>query len=193
MSAFTPLQKSWPEYWRLRLIRELDLRNFSPQTTKSYSGSLSSFLIHSPGNPKQRSVKHIESYLLYLRKERGLSSSTVNLHRNGLSFFYNHALKIPGIVTGIPRLKEGQKLPQVIDSTKIQSLLDGTSNLKHRLMLSLDYGCGFRLSELVHLRLDNIQHNRGILLIKKGKGSKDRIVTLPTSLIGMLEEYIRVY
>ncbi len=193
MTALNTHPAHWTKYWCNRLHRELDLRNYSPQTAKNYSGALSSFFLEFPGDPRNRRQVEIESYLLRLRKNRNLSASSTNLHRDGLSFFFRHVLHNPAQVEKIPRLKEDQKLPQVLDPARIESLLDGTGNLKHRLMLSLAYGCGLRLAELVHLAITDIQPTRGIILIRKGKGSKDRIVTLPSSLESMIQEYTKTY
>jgi site-specific recombinase XerD len=187
------LSRSWALHWQDRLHRELALRNYSPQTAKNYSQALSALLTALPGNPRNRKRSEIEAHLLRLRQTKGLSASSINLHRDGLSFFYRHVLHSPEPVEKIPRLKEDQRLPRVLDPSAIHILLDGTNNLKHRLMLSMAYGCGLRLNELAHLALVDIQWERGIIMVRKGKGSKDRIVTLPLSLQGTIQEYVRTY
>jgi integrase/recombinase XerD len=180
----------WSSYWRSQLNRELDLRNYSLQTARNYSSCLAEFLKQSPGDPRRRGRKDIEAYLLYLRRERRLSAATINLHRDGLSFFYCQVLGLSGVVTGIPRLKEDQKLPRVLSPEAVSEILDRTSNPKHQLILSLAYGCGLRLSELAALALTDLDFDRGIIHVKKGKGAKDRIVTLPATLPSRLREYL---
>ncbi|HKP96010.1 MAG TPA: tyrosine-type recombinase/integrase, partial [Fibrobacteria bacterium] len=175
------------------MIKELQLRNYSPQTARNYISVLSSFLAQAPGDPRRKNRLDIESYLLMLRRKRNLCAATVNLHRDGLSFFFNQVIHRSGAVEKIPRLKEDHKLPKVLDSSEIEALLDGTGNLKHRLALALAYGCGLRLNELAHLKLSDVQNARGIILIRKGKGSKDRIVTLPSSLEPMIGLYAQTY
>lgn len=189
----SPLFSYWTHIWLGRLQQELDLRNYSPRTARNYKSSLRTFLSRLPGDPRKRTRVDIESFLLGLRRDQSLSASTVNLHRDALAFFFKDVLQNPQVVENVPRLKEDQKLPKVLNPARIRSLLDGTLNLKHRLMLALAYGCGFRLSELVHLTLEDLEFDRGIIHVKKGKGSKDRIVTYPASLAGTIREYLRTY
>ena len=166
------------------------MRNYSPQTARNYSTCLIGFLEQTPGDPRKRGRKDIEAYLLRLHGERKLSASTINLHRDGLSFFYSQVLGLSDVPADIPRLKEDQKLPKVLSPEAVTEILDRTSNPKHQLILSLAYGCGFRLSELAALEITDLDFDRGIILVKKGKGSKDRIVTLPASLPFRIREYL---
>ena len=183
----------WTPYWLSRLQRELDLRNYSPQTARNYSSCLAGFLNHLPGDPRKRGRNEIEAYLLRLRRERGLSASTINLHRDSLSFFFSHVLGLATVLSSIPRLKEDQKLPQVLAPMAIGEILERMTNPKHHLILSLAYGCGLRLSELATLSRSDLDFDRGIIHVKKGKGSKDRIVTLPATLHSTLREYIKTF
>jgi site-specific recombinase XerD len=171
----------------------MHLRNYSPETARNYDIALNTFLSRYPGDPKQRNRTDIENHLLMLRESNGLAASSVNLHRDGLAFFFGKVLNLPEVVGPLPRLKEDQKLPAVLAPQTVEKLLDATGNLKHRLMLSLAYGCGLRLSELAHLTVADLSFQRGILTVRKGKGSKDRIVALPTSLLTTLDEYLRCY
>lgn len=183
----------WTDIWLGRLQKELDLRNYSPATARNYRSYLRIFLSRQPGDPRKRNRADVESFILGLRREKKLSASTLNLYYDALAFFFREVLKLPDVIRDIPRLKEDQKIPKVIDAHRIGRLLDATLNPKHRLMLALAYGCGLRLSELVHLTLADLESKPGILVVRKGKGSKDRLVGFPASLEGALKEYLGIY
>lgn len=160
----------WNQFWLDKLRQEVLARNYSKETLKNYLLSLRVFLAFQPGHPKQRSPGDIRKFLDKLRNEDGFSASTVNLYRDGLAFFYQAVAKKPSFLEGIPRLKENQILPDVLDAAKIESLIDKLSNPKHRMALSLAYGCGFRVGELAALKLDAIDFSRKVILVRKGEG-----------------------
>ncbi len=144
-------------------------------------------------NPRYIQQAEIETFILKLRNDKRLAPTTVNLYRDAIQFFYSHVLKISDLLKEIPRLREDHKLPTVLAPGEVSRLLDGTRNLKHRLMLSFAYGGGLRLSELAHLKTTDIDFARGIIVIRHGKGAKDRIVPLPESLDPALREYLKAY
>lgn len=184
-----PVQ-DWPAFWKRKLKHALDLRNYSPETWKNYGRALTDFLSNHSGHPGRWKQRDIEAHLLDLKEKRGLSASTVNLHRDGLAFFYTHVLGSKEPVENIPRLKEDQKLPSVLNASQVEALLSASSNPKHRLALSLAYGCGLRLAELTNLEIADIDFTRQVILVRKGKGSKDRVVMLPSQLDSGIHEYL---
>ena len=175
-----------------KLRRELSQRNYSPHTLKNYAASLKAFLSTLPGPPCLWRSATIRNFLDIQRK-KGLNPATVNLHFDGLAFFCNHVAKVPNCLEGIPRLKESKPLPRVLDAGKVAAMINGIANPKHRLAISLSYGCGFRVAELAALRLSEIDFDRKVILIKNGKGMKDRMVMLPESLIEPIHDYLACY
>jgi integrase/recombinase XerD len=183
----------WNDHWSERLRRELALRHYSDQTIRNYQYVLATFLEYAPGDPRKRTYETVRAYLRHLDTRAGLSPSTRNLHRDALTFFYRHVLRLPGPVEDLPRAKEAQKLPDVFSPREIRLLLDAAENPKHRLMLAFAYGCGLRGSELARLRLGDIDVERKQVKVVEGKGRKDRIVFLSEVLEKELRPYLQIY
>lgn len=179
----------WNRYWLDRLTRELAQRNFAASTRDNYTSALKAFLTAHPGSPSRLGPDAIGRYLLECKEDRSLGASTVNLILAALVFFYQHVLKAPHCIAGIPRLKEDKKLPSVLGVTKVKDLLESLANEKHRMMLSLAYGCGLRVSEVVRMKWADLDFERSVLYVRLGKGHKDRVVMLPTSLVEDLNGY----
>jgi site-specific recombinase XerD len=183
----------WNTYWLDRVHQEIRSRNYSRETEKNYVLAVRTYLEWRPGNPKDSSVQELRAFLRHLQEERGLGASTVNLYRDGLAFFFQHILKKHFLIRPIPRLKEKQVLPDVLNTQSISKLLDALDNPKHRLALSLAYGCGFRVSELTALKIQDIDFSRKTVFIRQGKGQKDRVVMLPDSLAPAVRSYLETY
>lgn len=182
----------WIEYWSSKLETALSARNYSKETFKNYDLALRSFMERYPGSPRFWRKNSIMDFLQALRSE-GRGPSTVNLYRDGLAFFCNWVIDAPECLHGIPRLKEDQALPQILDSNRIATVLRGIRNPKHKLALSLIYACGLRVSESAALEVKNLDFDRGVIQIKNGKGGKDRVVMIPESLEAPIREYLACY
>ena len=126
-------------------------------------------------------------------KDRGLSGSTMNLYRNGLAFFCRNVGRIPQCVESLPKVRQAQKLPEILSQEKIQTLLSSHRSPKHRLALGLAYRCGLRVGELAHLKLCDLDFARRTLTVRLGKGGKDRMIMLPQSLETSLREYLHTF
>jgi site-specific recombinase XerD len=183
----------WSDHWAERLRRELALRNYSDATCRSYVQAVTAFLDASPGNPRKKTRDTLCAYLLHLDAKAGLSASTRNLHRFALAFFYRHVLHVDGPVCGLPHIKGTQKLPDVFNPQQVLQLLDSLNNPKQRLMLAFAYGCGLRVSEIVKLKIADIDIARRLVLILEGKGRKSRQVFLPDVLAIDLETYLNTF
>ncbi|PIR63093.1 MAG: integrase [Candidatus Pacebacteria bacterium CG10_big_fil_rev_8_21_14_0_10_40_26] len=170
------------------LIDEMKLRNFSEKTVKAYLYYNNIFLKFIDKNPKEVSGKDIKLYLLYLIK-RNKSSSTINLAHNALAFYYGKVLRKN--MKEVPFQKREQKEREVPTQDEIIKLLEVTKNLKHRLMISLLYASGVRVSELVNIKQDHIDFERKLLTIKQGKGNKDRMTILSDLVIFEMKNYLR--
>lgn len=162
------------------------LRGFSKQTIKSYIYNVSKFLefIEKSGlNLVQGSVK---SYLL----SQNVSINTSRLQHASISFFFREILNKPFSLEEIPIKKKEKKLPKVISKEKIKQMIEITENLKHKLVIKLLYSSGLRLQELINLKRKDIDFERNVLNVRKGKGNKDRITLISEGLkLDLLKYY----
>jgi site-specific recombinase XerD len=166
---------------------EIRLRGYSDKTLKSYTACLRDYLESVPHAINWANERAIKSYLL-AKHDQGYSSQTVNLYLNAIKFFYRYVVmrKFP---SGIAFAKKTQKIPVVFEHAEIIILLRNIKNLKHQLMISLAYGAGLRVSELVSLKLRDIDFNSKTIRITRGKGGKQRNTLLPEKLIVHLKRY----
>lgn len=183
---------NWTDHWIGRLDQEGRLRNHSANTLRNYRQAVGAFLDGKPGPPWAWKRETLAAFLRGLR-DKGLSAATVNLYRDGLAFFCRNVTRTPDCVRALPKLKAAQKLPAILPRESVQAILEAAANPKHRLPLTLAYGCGLRVSELAHLRLGDLDFTRGTLFVRQAKGKKDRLVMLPRSIIGELKGYLAAY
>ena len=178
-----------------KLEQEMRIRNFSPKTIHTYLHYNKELLrFASYKSPKEITKQDIKDYLDFLFSN-GKSSSTVNLVINALKFYYEQILRrkffIPSI--GIRRPKKDKKLPIILSKQEIVKMIEATDNLKHKLIIQILYGSGLRISEVVNLQINDIDFNRRIIIIKSGKGKKDRITILSKQILENINNYLRQY
>lgn len=183
----------WIEYWCERLGLALRSRNYSKETEKNYRLAVKTFLARHPGPPRKWSKSLIRDFLLNLRLKEGYSPSTVNLYRDGLGFFCRHVTGNPACMEEIPRLKENKALPDVLSAASLKAMVAALTNPKHRLAISLIYGCGLRVGEVAALKIRDLDLERTTVHIRNGKGGKDRVTIFPASLEEDLRSYLQCY
>ena len=120
---------------REKMIKAMELRNFSPNTQTAYLAAVTNLAKHYMKSPQEISQVEVEDYLLYLKKERKLSYSTRNQAISGLKFFYNETLKNPDMVLQLPRKKTPVKLPEVLSIDEVKRVINAPSNIRHRMIL----------------------------------------------------------
>ncbi|MBI5754827.1 tyrosine-type recombinase/integrase [Candidatus Peregrinibacteria bacterium] len=169
-------------FFALKLFEdELRLRNYSPKTIKSYLYALQCYLNFKKCAFEELDIENVRCFLLQ-KQASGLSSQTVNLFLNGIKFFYLHVIKIHEKID-IHFAKITKKLPIVLSRNEIQSLIFALPNAKHRLLLSLAYGSGLRVSEVIDLKVKDVDFSELTIHLKEAKGKKDRITVFPEKLI----------
>ena len=167
---------------------ELKLRNLSPKTIKSYLQALRSYFFFKGKDYGEVDVSNIRKYILQ-KLESGAASQTTNLHLSAIKFFYRDVMHAD-VYIDVQFAKRPSRLPVVLSRKEINQLLQATSNAKHRLLLALAYGAGLRVSEVVHLRIRDIDLDEMILTVRQAKGKKDRISIIPEKLVDDLRVVI---
>ena len=174
--------------------RWLKSKRYSANTIKTYKDAIRVFL----GFYADRDLKSIVNQDIinfnndYLFK-KNLSSSYQNQMVNAIKLFYRTVENRNLEIEKLHRPKREKTLPNVLSKEEVKAILEISGNIKHRVMLSMIYACGLRCGELLNMRPADIQSNRGIVIIRQGKGKKDRIVPLSQKLLEQLRTYYIAY
>ena len=176
---------------RKRMLEELQLRNYSPETQRSYIDAVARFARHFGRSPDQLGPEDIRAYQLYLLKERKVAWPTLGLNLCALKFCYAKALGQPWVVEKAPNPKRPEILPTVLSREEVVRLLDATHNLKHRALLATLYSTGMRAAEVRQLKVSDLDGKRMLIFIRRGKGGRQRYVMFSTKLREILQAYWR--
>ncbi len=177
-----------------RYKQHLILRSYSLNTQKNYIHAFNTFLeAIAPKSPNDLQKEDILKYMQDLIQNKQPSESYQNLIINAIKFWYEQVEKQPRTVYELPRPRKREPLPKVLSVQEVTVLLKCTANLKHRAILMLAYGAGLRLGEILGLKLNDINSQRMIIRINRGKGKKDRELPLPEKLLRLLREYVSLY
>lgn len=171
-----------------KLEDELRLRKYSPKTVKSYVACVAEYLHAKQKDFNLVDVYFIKKYLLS-KVDKGFSSQTTNQHLQAINFFCWNVLQYHGKID-IRFAKTPSKLPIVLSRDEIQSILGTIKNEKHKLMVALAYSGGLRVSEVINLKVKDINLPELTIHIKGAKGNKDRITILPEKLIDNIQKII---
>ncbi|HSE90373.1 MAG TPA: phage integrase N-terminal SAM-like domain-containing protein, partial [Candidatus Binatia bacterium] len=158
-------------------------RHYSDRTEKAYIHWIKRFIFfHNKRHPIEMGEAEIGQFLSSLATDRRVSASTQNQALNALLFLYKEVLsKTIGLVEGVVRAKRPQRLPVVLTKDEVRQVIDHMAGLP-RLMAILLYGAGLRLMECCRLRVKDIDFSRNEIVIRAGKGDKDRHTMLPTAI-----------
>ena len=173
-------------------IDEMNLRGYSPRTIDSYSSNLNKFL-HFIGKPAEDLTSDdVRAYLLNLKSQK-LSTSYINGSYSVCQLFFKVVLKKPFSLTDVPRVKNTKKLPMVLSKSEVIAILDSVENMKHRAILMTAYSAGLRVSEVVRLKVTDIDSENMQIFVRSGKGDKDRYTILSMKTLLFLREYFKTY
>lgn len=167
------------------------LRGFSAGTQRKYIYEVNKLHDYYQRSPAKLSNEEIKGYLLYLVSERKLAASTYNVAVHSLRFFYDMVLRRIIYHQDFPLSKEPKKLPDILSTLEVASIIKATCNIKHRTILVLAYGAGLRSAEVAHLKVEDIDSDRMQIHIRNGKGGKDRYVVLSPVMLERLRTYWR--
>lgn len=177
---------------REKMIREMELRNLSYRTQKKYLEAVTALAKFYKTPPDRISYEMIEDYLLYLKTVKQLAPSTIRGYLDRLKFFYNSVQKNDPPLK-LPYKKRRKKLPTVLSIEDVERLINAPANLKHRLMLMTVYSGGLRASEVLQLKVEDLDSKRMLISIKNAKGGKDRYTLLSERLLLELRSYYQQY
>jgi integrase/recombinase XerD len=181
----TTIQERDPLY---NLEQELRIRGFSRETIKSYVLYNKLFLEFIQKSPKSVNNDDIRQYLISL-KDRDCASSTLNVALNALKFYYREILKRK-FFFDIKGAKKTNYLPTILSKDEIDRMLVKTINPKHNFLISLMYSAGLRVSEAIKIHMRDFDLDRKLIMIRHGKGQKDRCTLLSEKLIPILKKQI---
>ena len=175
--------------WRERLDEDLRLHDFRPKTREAYALVARQFVDRLGKDPVLATEDDVRAYLLYLREEKKLAPSTINIAVCGLRFFFGDSLGRNWPVFAIARANIPHRLPVVLSRPEVRALLTAVRHPVRRMALATIYALGLRLGEGIHLKTGDLDGGRLVVWIRDGKGAKDRGVPLPRPLLERLRTY----
>ena len=174
--------------------QHLKLKSYSQSTIKTYMNEVGIFLRTIRHHPADKfTTQRIKDYLQYCSEKLALTENTLHSRMNALKFYYEQVLKREKLFWDIPRPKKGNLLPKVLSKEEMIRLIKAIENVKHKTMIMLGYACGLRVSEITGLETKDVDEDRKLLLINRGKGKKDRVVSLSPVMLVMIREYKTIY
>lgn len=171
-----------------KLETELKLRGFSENTVKTYMTSNTLFLDWIKKQPEQVTEQEIKDYLAHLMSDEKISASSIALKKAALKFLFDEMLK-KGIVN-LKTPKIPKKVPVILTRDEIRKLIDSAGSYKSKVIIQFLYSSGLRLSELINIKINDLEIKEKIGWVRRGKGNKDRIFLLSDTIIKELEKYM---
>jgi len=180
-----PNYRACPESYLLKL----ELKQYAMNTAKTYIQLFEKFINHyKSAELSSIDENDIRLYMQHL-VQTGKSNSYINQMINSIKFYYEVVLQMPNRFYSIERPRKRETLPKVISLEEVQSIIKNTNNIKHRCIVSLLYSAGLRRSELLNLKLEDIDSKRMVITVKNGKGNKDRLTILSGTVLKDLRQY----
>src|SRR5438552_6320415 len=176
---------------RRRLIEDMTIRRLSPRTQYQYIRHVKKFADFLGRSADKATTEDVHRYQLWLASI-GTTVPAANVAATALRFFFKVTLKRLDLAEEVVSTREPRRLPVVLSPEKVDRLLASAINIKHKALLSLAYATGLRASEVVSLKLTDIDRDRIVIRVEQGKGKKDRYVILSPILLEILRDWWRV-
>jgi site-specific recombinase XerD len=175
------------------MIDEMTIRGFSVKTQEAYISAVAGLAGYYKQSPEKINKKMVKDYLVYLIKDRELAWNSCNIVVSGLKFFYTNTIGKKTISLSIPARKKVRRLPEILSKEELERLFGALSNQKHRALLMTTYSAGLRVSEVIELKVTDIDSKRMMIRVQQGKGRKDRYTILSERLLKELRIYWKMY
>lgn len=175
--------------WQAKMVTDLKLRDHRPTTATAYVNAVRQFVRWVERPPETWEPEDVRRYVLYLREEKALSASSINVAVSGLKFFVKHTLEREWPAVERIRIKHRRKLPVVLSRFEVRTILRRVRQPLPRMAFTVIYGLGLRIGEALRLEARDIDSDRMIVSIRDGKGGHDRSVILPRPLLARLRDY----
>lgn len=176
---------------RKKMIEDMILQNLTTNTQWNYISGVVRLSRYYQASPDQISEDEIRKYIIFLKKESGLSFDTIRVIFYGIKFFYKKTMDWNWQVFEMTKVPQPKHLPSVLSFEEVKKLLSYIRHPMYRAILTLIYACGLRLSECINLRVEDIDRERMAVTVK-GKGSKYRSVPIPEHVLDLLRRYWRL-
>jgi integrase len=188
MADATPTAPAPIHPLRERLIKDLELRGFIRATQVAYIRAIRNCLAYVKKRPEDLNVEDARAFLLHLQRQ-GYSVGTINSASVALRFFMRVTLGQSFAIERVPIIREAKKIPIVLTPEEVTRLLLMAPGLKYRAALSVAYGAGLRASEVVNLKVSDIDSERMVIRVENGKRNKDRLAKLSPALLSLLRDW----
>jgi len=176
-----------------KLQYDTQLHGLSKHTQDEYYTKAKQFQNYYDKPATELGIEEINDFLYYLLIEKKLTSGTINTYSSGLKFLYEETLDMPINLRKMPRHKITRRIPDILTKEEVQKLFDACDNLRDKCMLMTMYSSGLRVSEVVGLRVKDIDSKKMQIFINQGKGKKDRYAILSENNLQTLREYWKAY
>lgn len=174
---------------RQKFIEDLQLHGLSSRTQEMYVSAVRQLAEHYRKSPDQISEEELRAFFLYLKNVKKISPSTLTIALCGIKFFFEYTLHRRWVTFELVRPAREKKLPVVLSVDEVRSILGCVRDVRYQVCLSTIYACGLRIQEGVHLQVGDIDSQRKLVHVHRGKGSKDRCVPLPENLLSLLRRH----
>lgn len=172
-----------------RMLQDMQLAGLSPRTQQVYLWAVRQLAKYTGLSPDKISEEQLRQYFLYLRNEKNFARGSLSISYCAIRFFYSHTVRRNWATLRNLRVMKERKLPAVLSVSEVQQLLAAIKKLRHRTLLFTVYSLGLRSEEARHLQIGDIQSQRMLVHVHRGKGAKDRYVPLPEKTLIVLREY----
>ncbi len=174
---------------REQFNNDMDVAGLSERTREAYVRAIRKLAEHYGTSPDELTEDQVSRYLLYLKKEKEHAPNSLRIVHAALRFFYQHTVKRDWELLQLMRTERERRLPAVLSVDEVQAIMRTCRTIHNRTFLWTVYSCGFRLSEALWLQVGDIDSQRMMIHVHRGKGARDRYVPLPESTLTMLREF----